>query len=682
MRTSTLLTLLAVPGIVVAQDLPADLASLVKSHRARLEAYQAKYMELRASEKSTDTLKGFFTKDIKACKARLAHEQRPDIREVLAVALRTYAMMASPTARTEEEKNLPSLNGIPALSPAWAISPRMLALAAHEIKDAKARDAFMDLAAAKHPDPEVRRATLFTIFYTARREKQPARWEPAYATLTKDFPGSQELSLAQKDVLADSAVQVGQPAPRFDIPSLEDPSIHLTNVAFKGKFLLVDFWATWCVPCVAGIPTMDKLYGEYKERGLEIMSIADEKGPEPVVAFRKKPGMAMPWNHAVCIFDRKSMKRLNPISDAFGIKELPTLILVGPDGRVLAKGEELHSDLGKVLARFLPAKGAVNYDLLEKERDGISTSVRGQMQAYYNAKKSVEGFKPNFGTALQELRAKRTAAQGELKEAYLVLEFAVAAQFDEGKDIRASILKEVPPESAAWNLDWDDGPVLDKILGEEAKPYQAAMKAKGIPDVRAAFGVTEFRQLQEAGRMEEADRLLATLVKDFPENDWVKQSAASMAAERKTEIGKPIPGFSIQDLDHPDQTFTPASFKGKYLLLDFWGTWCTWCVKELPTTHKLYETYKGRGLEILSLAADTKPELVKEFRKKPGMPMPWKHGFLGHDRAKPHAMLEAFGIQGFPTLFLLGPDGKVLAKGMSLRDGNLEKTLEKFIPRS
>jgi thiol-disulfide isomerase/thioredoxin len=354
MRSTCLLAFLALPGLVAAQADTFDPAALAKTVQDRQQAYFAKQMELSQANQSMDALKGYFQEDIQACKAELATAKRVETKQAFTVALWSYVRAASSMAPDRSQAQLPSLKGIPALAKAWSISPMAVLDAAREIKSLKARQAFLDTIADRHCDSQVRRFVLFMEFMDGRRHNQESRWQTALAKLQKNFPNAEETAMAQKDVRADSAVQIGQPAPHFDIPSMDAPDIRLTNETFKGKFLLVDFWATWCGPCVASIPEMAKQFGQYKGRGLEILSIADEKGPDPVQAFRKKPGMAMPWHHAVSTFDIKTMRRLNTINDAFGIKLLPTLILIGPDGTVLAKGEELHANLGKVLARFLP----------------------------------------------------------------------------------------------------------------------------------------------------------------------------------------------------------------------------------------------------------------------------------------------------------------------------------------
>lgn len=247
-----------------------------------------------------------------------------------------------------------------------------------------------------------------------------------------------------------------------------------------------------------------------------------------------------------------------------------------------------------------------------------------------------------------------------------------------GQDLIPSILKEVAPSSRAWKLAQEILPYLPEFMGAAAEPYIQQMCEKGIPEVRASFQAAVVGDLLETGKLDEAKALVAKLEKEFPGDSSVKEAQENLAAELLTAVGIAAPDFSLASLDNPKETFTTATFKGKYLLVDFWGTWCGWCVKELPTTHKVYAKFKDKGLEILSLASDKSPETVMDFRKKPNTPMPWKHAFLGRgENVDP--VLKAYGVKGFPTLFLIGPDGKILAKGLDLREEGLEKTLSKFM---
>lgn len=79
----------------------------------------------------------------------------------------------------------------------------------------------------------------------------------------------------------------GQPAPQFSLPNLEGKQIHLND--FANKVVIVDFWATWCGPCREEIPHLNKLYEDYRGKGLEIIGISmDTDEPASIKNFTKE----------------------------------------------------------------------------------------------------------------------------------------------------------------------------------------------------------------------------------------------------------------------------------------------------------------------------------------------------------------------------------------------------------
>lgn len=117
----------------------------------------------------------------------------------------------------------------------------------------------------------------------------------------------------------------GGPAPDFKVDSFATPVKAVSLRDFKGKVVLIDFWATWCGPCRQIMPTVQKLYTQHADRGLEIMAITEETR-DIVAPFKKKSGTTYP----VYLDPFGSANR------AFKITALPTTVVVDREGNIAA----------------------------------------------------------------------------------------------------------------------------------------------------------------------------------------------------------------------------------------------------------------------------------------------------------------------------------------------------------
>ena len=88
-------------------------------------------------------------------------------------------------------------------------------------------------------------------------------------------------------------LQVGRTAPNFRLPGLDGKTVSLSD--YRGNVVLVNIWATWCRPCVAEMPSMEKLYQELKGEAFEILAVSiDTEGGGVVVPFMRKHGLTFP----------------------------------------------------------------------------------------------------------------------------------------------------------------------------------------------------------------------------------------------------------------------------------------------------------------------------------------------------------------------------------------------------
>jgi len=147
-------------------------------------------------------------------------------------------------------------------------------------------------------------------------------------------------------------------------------------------------------------------------------------------------------------------------------------------------------------------------------------------------------------------------------------------------------------------------------------------------------------------------------------------------AEMKIFNGAQVPTFSFVSLDDSSRTFTNKTFKGKYLLIDFWAVWCGPCVGEMENLHKAYEKFKGNDFAVLSLSFDNAPADVKKFRET-RWKMPWNHAYMVKGFDNP--ISREFEVDAIPKPILVDGNGVIVAMTTELRGENLQKTLEKYL---
>ncbi len=139
---------------------------------------------------------------------------------------------------------------------------------------------------------------------------------------------------------------------------------------------------------------------------------------------------------------------------------------------------------------------------------------------------------------------------------------------------------------------------------------------------------------------------------------------------KRLAIGQPVPDISMKTPE--GKTLSLSSLKGKYVMVDFWASWCGPCRKENPNVVKMYNTYHDKGFEILGVSLDTKKENWEKAIADDKLTWPHISELAGWQTS----IVKSFKIESIPSTLLIDREGKILAK--NLRGEELEEYLKKL----
>jgi thiol-disulfide isomerase/thioredoxin len=163
--------------------------------------------------------------------------------------------------------------------------------------------------------------------------------------LFKALPTNQYVLDFHKKFIEMSKLMVGNPAPDFTLNTPEGTKVSLSQ--FKGKVLLVDFWASWCGPCRKENPNVVRIYNEYHPKGFEILSVSLDKSKDKWIEAIKADGLT--WNHVSDLGFWQSA-----VVPLYNISGIPFTVLVDKDGNIAAKGlrgVELEQKVAELLSK-------------------------------------------------------------------------------------------------------------------------------------------------------------------------------------------------------------------------------------------------------------------------------------------------------------------------------------------
>ncbi len=166
--------------------------------------------------------------------------------------------------------------------------------------------------------------------------------------IKKDLGETEQVKQMLTQYPIESKIKVGVEIPDFEIASIDDKNVKYSKKTMLGKIYMIDFWATWCGPCVGEMESLHKAYAKFKDKGFEILSLSSDASEKDVEKFRNGE-WKMPWKHGF-VSNTEGRK----ISQAFEVIGIPRPILVDKDGKILAmEGELRGQNLEQTLTKYI-----------------------------------------------------------------------------------------------------------------------------------------------------------------------------------------------------------------------------------------------------------------------------------------------------------------------------------------
>ncbi len=321
-------------------------AKLYDEMDQRMTVYQEAYLKHRKTGVDMEEFTYDWSESLVKLSDQIAKENDPFFQQVL---IFNYTTLGLYGAKGLDEITVNrAMDEIPPSSPLYSIQPYIIQMYSRFTYDENKYEKYVEQILTQHEDVSVKTMVLYNGFMVGTITGDTEKAQKYYEELTSKYPESQYAQTLINRFPQDKDIRIGKDVPNFSVVSLDKPEVIYSNENLKGQFYLIDFWATWCGPCLSEMDNLHETYEKFKQSNFEIISLSFDQTPDVVRNFRRARWQ-MPWLHA---FIEGGFNA--PISRVFEVTGIPKPILVDPKGKIIALGGELRGrNLERTLSNIL-----------------------------------------------------------------------------------------------------------------------------------------------------------------------------------------------------------------------------------------------------------------------------------------------------------------------------------------
>ncbi|MDR2283704.1 MAG: AhpC/TSA family protein [Sphingobacterium sp.] len=246
------------------------------------------------------------------------------------------------------------------------------------------------------------------------------------------------------------------------------------------------------------------------------------------------------------------------------------------------------------------------------------------------------------------------------------------SKFQDEANAYQATLQDLENRSTPLYKKWGKGSDEEQLqLEQELENIRTERRQRATKYIAAhpksAYSLSLVEERSAMGSYEEVQPLYALLDKDILATATGKELTARLDVIKRSALGSQMMEFTQNDPEGNPVSF--SDFKGKYVLVDFWASWCGPCRAENPNVLKAYNNYKDKNFTVLGISLDDDADKWKKAIHDDAMPWTQVSSLKGFD----NEVSTYYGIRGIPSTLLVDPTGKIIAK--DLRGESLQQRL-------